>query len=179
MIRIRDQCVAATIPARSQNSTPYPTNYQTMHSREDVGSSQEQEQDKKRKCAAIAAVGHDDRCLRSQRCTVNLLAKPIMSARSMRFRMKTIATVFWMIMIFVASAEAQTMVIGPNNRETAFGTDPVIRVNSLFRTQVTLKEGQTVPDGTALEAARRDSWHLETMGTDADPISAAQFDFKW
>src|SRR6266700_1266728 len=177
MIRIRDQCVAATIPARSQNSTPYPTNYQTMHSREDVGSSQEQ--DKKRKCAAIAAVGHDDRWLRSQRCTVNLLAKPIMSARSMRFRMKTIATVFWMIMIFVASAEAQTMVIGPNNRETAFGSDPVIRVNSLFRTQVTLKEGQTVPDGTALEAARRDSWHLETMGTDADPISAAQFDFKW
>jgi hypothetical protein len=74
--------------------------------------------------------------------------------------MKTVATVFWMILMFIASAEAQTMVIGPNNRETAFGTDPVIRVNSLFRTQVTLKEGQTVPDGTALETARRELYQM-------------------
>jgi hypothetical protein len=74
--------------------------------------------------------------------------------------MKTFATVFWMIMMFVASADAQTMIIGPNNRETAFGTDPVIRINSLFRTPVTLKDGQTVPDGATLEAARRELYQM-------------------
>jgi hypothetical protein len=74
--------------------------------------------------------------------------------------MKTSVTVFWMIMMFAASANAQTMIIGPNNRETAFGTDPVIRINSLFRTAVTLKDGQTVPDGTTLESARRELYQM-------------------
>jgi hypothetical protein len=75
-------------------------------------------------------------------------------------QMKTVVTVFWMIVMFTATANAQTMIIGSDNRETAFGTDPVIHINSLFRTAVTLKEGQMIPEGTTLEAARRELYQM-------------------
>jgi hypothetical protein len=74
--------------------------------------------------------------------------------------MKTHVMVFWMVVMFAATTNAQTMIIGPDSRETAFGTDPVVHVNSLFRTPVTLKEGQIVPDGTTLEAARRELYQM-------------------
>lgn len=78
----------------------------------------------------------------------------------MRFQMKTAVTAALMMLTWVATTNGQTIVVGPENHETAFGPDAVIRISSLFRTAVVLKEGQIVPEGTALEAARRELYQM-------------------
>ena len=75
-------------------------------------------------------------------------------------QMKVCATAFCVMMTFVASTNGQTLLIGPDNRETAFATEPVIHITSQFRTAVTLKEGQVVAEGTTLETARRELYQM-------------------
>ena len=78
----------------------------------------------------------------------------------MRPQMKACATALCVMMTFAGSASGQTLLIGPENRETAFGTDPVIHITSQFRTAVALKEGQVLAEGTTLETARRELYQM-------------------
>jgi hypothetical protein len=69
--------------------------------------------------------------------------------------MKTLAVATLLVALSITNVSAQVNVNTSSPQSTAFGTDPIIRITSTFRTGITVTEPQAVPDANAQETARR------------------------
>lgn len=75
--------------------------------------------------------------------------------------MKSTPALIAIVMMFATSTHAQTtMTFGSNPPPSAFGTDPIIRISSFFRTTAAMTDGQTIPDARSQEAARRELYRM-------------------
>jgi hypothetical protein len=75
--------------------------------------------------------------------------------------MKRTPALVAIVMMCATSTHAQTtMTFGSNPPPSAFGTDPIIRISSFFRTTAALADGQTIPDARSQEAARRELYRM-------------------
>jgi hypothetical protein len=75
--------------------------------------------------------------------------------------MKRTAALIAIAMMLATSTHAQTtMTFGSNPPPSAFATDPIIRISSVFRITAAMTDGQTIPDAKSQETARRELYRM-------------------